>query len=57
MCAAIAMIAQDQENLAVITDHGVVIMLSRLTGTTNDQLRHHLADAIARYYTNNYRVY
>ena len=47
MCAAIAKIAQDQENLAVITDHGVVAMLARLTNTQDDQLRRHLADAIA----------
>ena len=47
MCAAIAKIAQDQENLAVITDHGVVAMLSRLSHTQDDQLRRHLADAIA----------
>lgn len=49
MCAAIAKIAQDEENLAVITDHGVVSMLSRLTKTSIDRLRHHLADAIAKY--------
>ena len=31
VCAAIANIANDEENLAVITDHGVVPMLARLT--------------------------
>lgn len=31
VCAAIANIASDEENLAVITDHGVVPMLARLT--------------------------
>jgi len=46
VCAAIANIAKDNENLAVITDHGVVDMLSRLVGTTDDRLRSHLADAI-----------
>ena len=62
MCAAIANIAQDEENLAVITDHGVVPMLAQLTNTQNDVLRYfesvfdeilkflrrHLAEAIAR---------
>ncbi|XP_003387718.1 PREDICTED: armadillo repeat-containing protein 4 [Amphimedon queenslandica] len=46
--AAIAKIAQDQENLAVITDHGVVPLLAQLTHTNNDNLRHHLADAISK---------
>ena len=31
VCAAVACIASDEENLAVITDHGVVPMLARLT--------------------------
>ncbi|MBN3311717.1 ARMC4 protein, partial [Atractosteus spatula] len=48
VCAAIAKIAKDEENLAVITDHGVVPMLAKLTNTTNDKLRRHLAEAIAR---------
>lgn len=30
VCAAIAEIARDEENLAVITDHGVVKLLSSL---------------------------
>lgn len=33
VCASIAEIAKDEENLAVITDHGVVPMLSALTNT------------------------
>lgn len=37
-----------EENLAVITDHGVVPMLGKLTNTRNDKLRKHLAEAIAR---------
>ena len=37
-----------EENLAVITDHGVVPMLAKLTTTKNDKLRKHLAEAIAR---------
>jgi armadillo repeat-containing protein 4 len=48
VCAAIANIAKDEENLAVITDHGVVPMLGKLTNTKNDKLRKHLAEAIAR---------
>ncbi|XP_067870254.1 outer dynein arm-docking complex subunit 2 isoform X2 [Heterodontus francisci] len=47
VCAALAKIAMDEENLAVITDHGVVPMLSSLTYTRGDTLRQHLADAIA----------
>jgi len=46
-CAAIANIAKDEENLAVITDHGVVPMLARLANTNKDRLRHRLAEAIA----------
>ena len=62
VCAAIANIARDEENLAVITDHGVVPILAQLTNTQNDILRYkifkklkiyknfrrHLAEAIAR---------
>ena len=35
VCAAIAKIANDGENLAVITDHGVVPMLAKLTNTVS----------------------
>ena len=38
VCAAIANIAKDEENLAVITDHGVVPMLARLTQTVSKQM-------------------
>lgn len=48
VCAAIANIAKDEENLAVITDHGVVPMLAKLTNTMDDKLRRTLAEAIAR---------
>ncbi|KAJ3214851.1 serine/threonine protein kinase Ran1 [Clydaea vesicula] len=48
VCAAIANIARDEENLAVITDHGVVPMLAKLSNTRNDKLRKHLSEAIAR---------
>ncbi|XP_032872079.1 outer dynein arm-docking complex subunit 2 [Amblyraja radiata] len=47
VCAALAKIAMDEENLAVITDHAVVPMLSSLTYIRDDKLREHLADAIA----------
>uniref|UniRef100_UPI0037E7FF26 outer dynein arm-docking complex subunit 2 n=1 Tax=Semicossyphus pulcher TaxID=241346 RepID=UPI0037E7FF26 len=46
ICAAIAKIAKDKENLAVLTDHGVVPLLAKLTDTTDDKLRRHLAEAI-----------
>ena len=35
VCAAIAKIAKDEENLGVITDHGVVPMLAKLTNTVS----------------------
>ena len=35
VCAAIANIAKDEENLAVITDHGVVPMLAKLATTVS----------------------
>lgn len=35
VCAAIANIAKDEENLAVITDHGVVPMLAKLASTVS----------------------
>ncbi|NXX22472.1 ARMC4 protein, partial [Podargus strigoides] len=47
VCAAITNIAKDEENLAVITDHGVVPLLSKLANTGNDKLRRHLAEAIS----------
>ncbi|KAM9839660.1 outer dynein arm-docking complex subunit 2 [Aulostomus maculatus] len=46
ICAVIAKIAKDKENLAVLTDHGVVPLLAELTNTTDDSLRCHLAQAI-----------
>ncbi len=36
----------DKENLAVITDHGVIEKLSKLANTDNDVLRAKLAMAI-----------
>ncbi|KAJ1528314.1 hypothetical protein ONE63_006736 [Megalurothrips usitatus] len=47
VCAALARVAMDRENLAVITDHGVVPMLAQLVLTENELLREHLASAIA----------
>uniref|UniRef100_A0A7N8XJX0 Outer dynein arm docking complex subunit 2 n=1 Tax=Mastacembelus armatus TaxID=205130 RepID=A0A7N8XJX0_9TELE len=46
ICAAIAKISKDKENLAVLTDHGVVPLLAKLTNTSDDKLRRHLAEAI-----------
>uniref|UniRef100_A0A3Q3JJL6 Armadillo repeat containing 4 n=1 Tax=Monopterus albus TaxID=43700 RepID=A0A3Q3JJL6_MONAL len=46
ICAAITKIAKDKENLAVLTDHGVVPLLARLTNTSDDRLRYNLAGAI-----------
>ena len=37
---------RDKENLAVITDHGVIEKLSKLANTDNDVLRAKLAMAI-----------
>ncbi|XP_014243459.1 armadillo repeat-containing protein gudu-like [Cimex lectularius] len=48
VCAALAHIAQDQDNLAVITDHGVVPLLCNLVHAEEDDLREHLAMAIAQ---------
>lgn len=38
ICAAIAKIAKDKENLAVLTDHGVVPLLAKLTNTVRTPL-------------------
>jgi hypothetical protein len=40
------LISSDKENLAVITDHGVIEKLSKLANTDNDVLRAKLAMAI-----------
>ncbi|XP_072516547.1 outer dynein arm-docking complex subunit 2 [Salminus brasiliensis] len=47
VCAVIARIATDKENLAIITEHRVVPMLANLTNTEDDKLRRHLAGAIS----------
>ncbi|XP_076253243.1 armadillo repeat-containing protein gudu isoform X2 [Rhynchophorus ferrugineus] len=47
VCAAISEVAKDIENLAVITDYGVVPMLANLVETEDVELRQHLASAIA----------
>lgn len=47
VCFAIANIARDKENLAVITDHGVIHKLAKLAHTNDDQLRAKLAEAIS----------
>lgn len=47
VCAALAVIAQDKDNLAVITDHGFIPMLVGLVNTKDELLRENLAQAIA----------
>ncbi|XP_050734668.1 outer dynein arm-docking complex subunit 2-like [Eriocheir sinensis] len=47
VCAAIAKIARDPQNLAIMTDYGAVTSLSRLAVRENDSLRPFLAEAIA----------
>ncbi|XP_076045813.1 armadillo repeat-containing protein gudu [Oratosquilla oratoria] len=47
VCAAIARIAQDPQNLAIMTDYGAVTSLSKLAVRENDTLRPYLAEAIA----------
>ena len=46
MCKTIAQIAQDSENLGIMTDLKVVQLLSSLTATKNDLLKVPLCDAI-----------
>ena len=48
VCFAVANIAEDKENLAVITDHGVIHKLARLANTQDDVLRSKLAEAISK---------
>ncbi|XP_065216808.1 armadillo repeat-containing protein gudu isoform X2 [Planococcus citri] len=47
VCATIAEVARNEENLAVITDLGVVNYLAKLVPTNNEKLREHLSTAIA----------
>ncbi|EDV59208.1 armadillo repeat-containing protein gudu [Drosophila erecta] len=47
VCAAIATIAQDQTNLAILTDLKVIYKLADLVQTTDDLLRMNLAAAVA----------
>lgn len=48
VCFAIANIARDKENLAVITDHGVIHKLAKLAHTGDDQLRAKLAEVCCK---------
>ena len=45
-CMAVTEVARDMENLAFMTDLGLVELLSRLLSTENDKVRKPLADAI-----------
>ena len=58
-CMAISEIAKDKENLAVMTDLGLVELLSRLLVTKLDSVRKPLADAIgvSANYGNNRRKF
>jgi HEAT repeat protein len=44
---AVSVIAQNQENLAIMSDHGVVQFLAKLASTTDNMLRRCVATAIA----------
>lgn len=50
ICSSVANIAKDEQNLAVLTDHGVVPILSKLVvaHANDDYVRGHIADAIGR---------
>eukprot|EP00698_Gefionella_okellyi_P003505 TRINITY_DN13305_c0_g1_i1.p1 TRINITY_DN13305_c0_g1~~TRINITY_DN13305_c0_g1_i1.p1 ORF type:complete len:1153 (+),score=225.93 TRINITY_DN13305_c0_g1_i1:34-3459(+) len=48
VCGSVANIAKDEQNLAVITEYGVVKKLGALVQTTNDNVRKYLSAAIAR---------
>lgn len=58
-CMAITEVAKDKENLAVMTDLGLVELLSRLLSTKLDSVRKPLADAIgvSADYSNNRRLF
>ncbi|XP_047001069.1 armadillo repeat-containing protein gudu-like [Schistocerca americana] len=47
VCAVLARIALDKENLAIITDHGVATVLAKHVTTEEDIFRENLAQAIA----------
>lgn len=47
VCAALSAISRDKENLAVLSDHGLVPMLVNHVGTKDEMLRENLAHAIA----------
>ncbi|OHS93162.1 Armadillo/beta-catenin-like repeat family protein [Tritrichomonas foetus] len=58
-CMAITEVAKDKENLAVMTDLGLVELLSRLLSTKLDSVRKPLADAIgvSADWSNNRRMF
>lgn len=47
ICGLIAKIAMDLENLAILSDYGVIVLLAKLIHTDDDLLRENLAAAIA----------
>ena len=58
VCAVITNIAKDQENLAVITDHGVVPLLSKLANTVSNvsfYFKMHIVIVVAKTMSSNSR--
>ncbi|RVE59027.1 hypothetical protein OJAV_G00200110 [Oryzias javanicus] len=55
ICAVIAKLAKCKNILPTLTDYGIVSLLTKLTNTKDDKLRHHLSDAICHccQYANN----
>lgn len=51
VCAAITNIAKDEENLAVITDHGVVPLLSKLANTVSNTPFYFKMHVVVRYHS------
>ncbi|XP_024136393.1 armadillo repeat-containing protein 4 [Oryzias melastigma] len=45
-CAVIAKLAKYKNILTTLTEYGIVSLLTKLTNTKDDRLRHHLSDAI-----------
>lgn len=56
VCAVITNIAKDQENLAVITDHGVVPLLSKLANTVSNASFYFKMHIVIRSRNNDLRI-
>ena len=57
VCAAIAEIAKDEENLAVITDHGVVKLLSNLVTRVRFNIVFLFRKLCILYFLNRMKIY